>query len=387
MNILLLSKFPPIQGGESNKSFFLAKALAERGHNITVLTNSLELESSFLYRMTQSDYDYLAIPNLTIVSLKDVKLFRFIPYYNPSSEALVSIGLELSAKREFDVIIGWYLLPFCSSAFILSKILGIKYVAQHAGSDIKRLLTSSKLRLYLEVVLKKADGIFTYPSSYQKMKLLNENVYVHRPGIPNIFNPDAEKINLEEELGLKLDGQRTVLFLGKISKAKGISFLIDAFKPLCSEYNLLIVGEGPYKKDIIEKVKSDNVQNVYFHQFIPPWKIPNLIRAIKCVVIPEWNFGVETHRSGIPIETILCGRQALVSNQIVHNYLGLSRFLTQIECPNTLRFTETLRTALCDQQADKFLSDNYESIRSELISFDEFVDTIEKDLTTIINNK
>lgn len=384
MKILLLTKFPPIQGGESNKAFFLVKELVLRGHDVTIITNSLELNENLLYQMSNLDIDYLKHERLTIYNLKSFPLFKFIPFYDPSSEYIISTGIEIISKEKFDVIIGWYLLPFCSSAFTLSKISSIKFVVQHAGSDLKKLLPHPKLKFFLGHILKSADGIFTYPSSLNFMQKFNKNTFVHRPAIPKQFNPFDDRIDLKEYLGLNIDPNKTILFLGKISKAKGVEFLIKAFKPISTKYNLLIVGEGAYKSKLEEQIKNEEIENVFFHRFIPPWRIPSLTRAIKCVVIPEWNFGVEIHRSGIPLETILCGKQALVSSQIIDNYFSLARFLTQINCPDTKEFTSKLEIALKSLEAEQFLKANYEIMRNEVASFEDYVTSVENDLKKII---
>ncbi|MCC6182927.1 MAG: glycosyltransferase family 4 protein [Bacteroidia bacterium] len=386
MKILLLGKFPPIQGGESNKAYFLVKELIKKGHEITIITNSLELNDSLLYQMADFDTEQLKDKGLTIYNLKSMPLFKFIPYYEPSSEYIISTGIEILSKENFDLIIGWYLLPFSSSAFSLSKIFSTKFIVQHAGSDLKRLLPHPKLKFYLEHILRFADGIFTYPSSLNNMKKLNKNTFVHRPAIPNNFNPHDEVMDLKEYLKIDIAPTKTILFLGKISKAKGIDYLLNAFKPISSEFNLLIVGEGVYKATLESQIKNEGIKNVFFHRFIPPWRIPSLTRAVKCVVIPEWNFGVEIHRSGIPLETILCGTPALVSSQIIENYFSLARFLIQINCPDLEDFTTKLQTTLDSTTSKQFLKENYETIRSELMSFDEYINSVEKDLMKIIHN-
>jgi glycosyltransferase involved in cell wall biosynthesis len=55
MKICIIAKYPPIEGGESSKAYWLARALGQRGHEVHVVTNALEVEEE--YREQLSDYD------------------------------------------------------------------------------------------------------------------------------------------------------------------------------------------------------------------------------------------------------------------------------------------------------------------------------------------
>src|SRR5438046_2982008 len=46
MKICLLSKYPPIEGQVSTVNYWLARGLAERGHQITVVTNAKEVDNT-----------------------------------------------------------------------------------------------------------------------------------------------------------------------------------------------------------------------------------------------------------------------------------------------------------------------------------------------------
>ena len=51
MKICILGKYPPIEGGVSTQTYWLARGLAQRGHHVHVITNADEVEDMF--RMTQ----------------------------------------------------------------------------------------------------------------------------------------------------------------------------------------------------------------------------------------------------------------------------------------------------------------------------------------------
>ena len=46
MNICILGKYPPIEGGVSTHTYWLARGLAGRGHQVHVVTNADDIDSS-----------------------------------------------------------------------------------------------------------------------------------------------------------------------------------------------------------------------------------------------------------------------------------------------------------------------------------------------------
>ena len=100
-----------------------------------------------------------------------------------------------------------------------------------------------------ELILKNANAIIA--STPQEVKnildlygVTGENIELIRAGVnESLFRP-IEKKEAIEETGL--DFENTILFVGRITKAKGLRILIKAFKKLKTDFNeelkLLIVG-------------------------------------------------------------------------------------------------------------------------------------------------
>ena len=53
--ILLIGKYPPIEGGVSAHDYWLAQAFAELGYNVIVLTNADEVEDTDRMRLAPGD--------------------------------------------------------------------------------------------------------------------------------------------------------------------------------------------------------------------------------------------------------------------------------------------------------------------------------------------
>jgi len=55
MKICTIGKYPPIEGGESSKLYWLAKALGEKGHEVHIVTNAWEVETKYREQITGDD--------------------------------------------------------------------------------------------------------------------------------------------------------------------------------------------------------------------------------------------------------------------------------------------------------------------------------------------
>ena len=59
MRICAVIKYPPIQGGVSAQSFWLARGLADAGHEVFVVTNADSVEDDYRILMTDDDRRWL----------------------------------------------------------------------------------------------------------------------------------------------------------------------------------------------------------------------------------------------------------------------------------------------------------------------------------------
>lgn len=372
MNILAVTKFPPIQGGESSSAFFLFDELGKRRHTVTVLTNYDDVPQNNRAVFTGDDLATLrANENLDIVSVKAESVPDFIPQYDPKTEKLLNEGIRILSEQKFDLIYGWYLLPYVSAAYLLSRMFSIPLVMQHAGSDLTRLYPRATLNRYFQNIIEASAGIMTYSltASYFDTKT-PESVLCQNQGHPDIFNPHGGQVDFLEEFHIECDLDSTFLCLGKFSLGKGFYEIIEAFRRL--EAATLIIF-CPNKRSIC----VDLPENVFILDAVAPWRIPAILRSVKALIVPEWNFGVAVHRSNLPVESILCGRIALVSNQIIANYSGLHQFMIGIETPRVEDTVAKIRDVARNDVVNEPVRRRYREIRSKLPSFSEYVSDTE----------
>ena len=311
MKILMLVKYPPIQGGVSVDAYWTAQFLAANGHDVHVLTNAPEVENE--YKIHLSEYDESLLTgywNRGFVKLHTT--YRdpnhvFIPQSNPSVSKLYGVGLEVCKAFCPDVIWSYYFEPFGLVSLLLSKSTGIPYVFKHAGSDLGRLMQTPQLRPAYCEILKNAAAILT-------RKIHFDNFVELGVSPERLWRSFA--IRLPEQLFslVELKSPSDVFQLGiygKTGPAKGTKQLIEAAIILKKEGFRLRIRAHWGGRDInqyLNLITANSLEDVFeVLPFIPHWKIPDFIKSCDMVCFLENKFKIKFHNTFVPLEVIACG--------------------------------------------------------------------------------
>ena len=140
MKVLIVGKFPPIQGGVSAQTHRFAHVLARRGHSILVVTNAREVEAPFRMWMREEDWSRCeASPGEGYVrvlwtSPTDRQQFH-IPMASPFVTKLASLGLDAVQRYGADVVLSYYAEPYAVAGHLIAEAAGLPHVVRLAGSD------------------------------------------------------------------------------------------------------------------------------------------------------------------------------------------------------------------------------------------------------------
>ncbi|MEW6104705.1 MAG: glycosyltransferase family 1 protein [bacterium] len=111
---------------------------------------------------------------------------------------------------------------------------------------------------YVRWIYNQCDLVLA-PSNQTKTKLeVNgiKNIKEVSFGVSNtIFSPEKREEGFRERYGIK-DEKIILLYVGRLAKEKHLHILISAFKVVKDKYHLLVVGDGPYKKDMEKALKG-----------------------------------------------------------------------------------------------------------------------------------
>lgn len=336
MKILVIGKYPPIQGGVSTDTFWTSQMFAEMGHEVRVLTSANEVEEE--YRMALSEEDKTRLNgfrksgSIRVHSTHIDTMHKYVPKGNPVVSKLVSTGLEIIEEFRPDFLWSFYLEPFGVAALFLHLLTGVPYTVRHAGTDFGRLFLSTQLeRLYKEV-FKRALLVFSKKKHHHTMfqigvspDRLMEPVSPRLPG--DIFYPELMP---DMSNGLRLG------VYGKVGPAKGTEQLIRALAQLRDEkfpVSLTAYWGGRGIEKYLQLVQGLSLKEPYLtiRSFIPQWRIADFIRSVHAVAFLENRFHIDFHAPGVPFEVNSCGRFLITTTEIAEK----SRLVGIIEDPIT----------------------------------------------------
>ncbi|MEU6325721.1 glycosyltransferase family 4 protein [Streptomyces sp. NPDC047049] len=348
MRICFLTKYPPIQGGVSMHCYWAARGLAERGHQVVVVTNADEVEDTFRIRIPEADlaeggHYQPRFPetggSVTVLSTRppDRRELYYIPLGNPTVSRLAGIATGVIRDHDCQVVFSYYLEPYGLAAFLAGRFTGVPYVFKHAGSDLHRLMRLPELRTTYTEVLRGANRVISRGPS--RARLLEagvpEEVLTAQAGfgLPTaFFNPTGASRSLGQWLatggspGPYPDDDLPVLGMyGKLGEYKGSLDVLHAMARLRDEgfrFRLLAASHGwqeqAFRRLAEELGLSDHVHLI---PFVPHWHIPAFIRSCTAVAFLEREFPIAAHTPTIPTEVIACGGPLVVSAEVAAKQL------------------------------------------------------------------
>lgn len=364
MRILLIGKYPPIQGGVSAQTFIYARELAQSGHDVFVVTNAREVESGYRMFMRPKDWA-LSEPDAAPGRLRvywteaDYEAQRHIPFHKAFFTKLFSLGLQVAEEHKIDVIFSFYLEPYGLVGHALSRELSVPHIVKTAGSDIGRLRLHPQFGQAFNRVFRHAAAIWTAASLREDLiascGVDADRIYSRgRLVIPeDIFNPAGDALDLREleddlrRAGSKLEepglasscaGRNFIGMYGKISANKGVFDLLHAFAGIArvrDDFGLLLMGGGT--EDTLASLRAeiralDIVGQVVHIPFLPYWRVPEFIRRCAVVCCLERDFSIEIHNPVIAREVMTSGGVLVGSTEILRKMPSPERLVSDYNC-------------------------------------------------------
>lgn len=166
------------------------------------------------------------------------------------------------------------------------------------------------IRFFRDLIIQKADvitAISRYLAEYARKINPKAEILV----IPNGVDLNKFKVQNEE---LKTTDQNTKVFItvSRLVEKNGVGDLIDSFKILNTEYNikntkLLIVGDGPLRKDLELRITNCELRNyIKIIGEVSPEEVPQYLMQADVFVRPSLSEGLgsaflEAMATGIPV--------------------------------------------------------------------------------------
>lgn len=245
MRLLVLNyEFPPIGGGGATSTFNLTRSLVRLGHDVDVVTMG--------YRGAP------ARETIDGIDIHRVPCFRLRREVCDTREMLtfVASGLvhasRLSRERSYDVNHTHFIFPTGPVGYALRRLSGVPFVLTARGSDVpghnpNRFRLDHRL-LYpaWRTIVRRADAVTAVSNDLKgKLRRLLPDLAV--TVIPNGVSPIGEAAPPSSGAVAPAERARRILVVTRLHEFKGVQYLLRAIGEHRLDYEVHIVGDGPYR--------------------------------------------------------------------------------------------------------------------------------------------
>lgn len=225
------------------------------------------------------------------------KTYRGVPYYAffwPRWLKLYWQIKHIVRAEKIQQIYVHHALPVGYVARLIKRSFKIPFTIFFHGTDLEVGLKNKKKKLI--TVCKFADKI-VMNSQFLAKKLLGQitnlnqgKVIILNPGPADFFfttRPSEEIKKLKTELAL--EGKKVLLTVARLEEGKGYPHLLHLLPEILKKVPntvLVIVGDGPKRKIILEQIQKNNLQNcVRFMGNIPYYELPKYYQIADVFVL------------------------------------------------------------------------------------------------------
>lgn len=248
--ILGTREIPAHHGGFETCVQETATRLAARGHRVTVFAGADEGQ--------RGSHFYEGVEIVHTPGLPTKHLFTL---------SQTAISTVRAAMRRFDVA---HVYNLGNAAWLpLFRLAGIPAVISVDGLDWRRERWGKLTRLYIEWCARLAarwagDLIMDsrVVSDYYRTRFGRAGTYV-----PYGANPQ-EAVGTQAVTRLGLEPGRYIVFVGRLTPEKNVHQLIAAFERVRTDLDLAIVGDDPFARDYVARLKSTSDPRIRFLGYV-----------------------------------------------------------------------------------------------------------------------
>ncbi len=288
----------PTHGGSGVVASELALGLAERGHEIHIVSYATP------FRLRQFSQNVF----IHEVEVASYPLFKYPPYALSLATKLADIHEEYN----LDIVHAHYAVPHAASAFLAKQVLRcskLKIITTLHGTDITLVGADKSFHRVIKFSIEESDGV-TAVSNYLRQKTMDE--FELQNNIEVIYNfIDTERCRgAGRECAREKyapNGEKILMHASNFRPVKRVSDVIRIFARVRDQIpaKLLLVGEGPERLFVQQLTKELQLtEDVWF--LGEQDYIENLMNCADLFLLPteQESFGLvalEAHSCGVPV--------------------------------------------------------------------------------------
>ncbi len=242
-------EYPPLGGGGAKVVYGIATRLAARGHEVDLLTMGFR---GLPAREVVKGVNVRRVPGIR-VSMSTCYFPEMIPYVIFTSFMAVKKAYALKYSLNHT----HFIFPGGIVAYLVKWRTGLPYIITAHGSDVPHYnpnrfrLLHRMLRPFWRKIVSDADLIICPSKSIEDLIKLN-GVHVNTRIIPNAIDTDKFKPRKKNP--------RNLLIVTRMFERKGVQYLLRALAGRSAEFDINIVGDGPYLQTLKNLAKELKIE-------------------------------------------------------------------------------------------------------------------------------
>ena len=130
----------------------------------------------------------------------------------------------------------------------------------------------------------------------------------------NICDLIFSQKNFENKYGVDLRVSRNIIYVGRLSQEKGVTYLVGSLKYLGNDIKLFIFGDGPEKEELMKQANDSGFKDrIFFMGKVDHDSLPSILNSMDVFVLPSVgmegfsNSMLEAMSCGLPVVTTTIG--------------------------------------------------------------------------------
>jgi len=304
MKLLFLSdNFPPEVNAPANRTYEHCREWVRSGVEVTVITCAPNFPKGRVYEGYKNKlYQTEIIDGIKVIRVWSYitanegfvkRILDYISFAVASFIAGLFVKTDLivaTSPQFFTALSGWLLSIFKRKKWIF-EVRDLWPESIMAVGAMKRNM-AIRFFEWLEIrMYKSADYIVVVTDAFKK-KIIEKGIDAGKISVfknganLELFIPQPKDVELETSLGLK--NKFVFAYIGTHGMAHGLSFILDAIKPLETSHPglvFLFIGDGAEKKNLLNQAENLNLKNAVFVDSIGKKEIVSYLSLMDAALV------------------------------------------------------------------------------------------------------